>query len=116
MTPADMQAILAPSPETIAADVAKALAEDLGSGDVTASLLPDEADIAYLLCKEAAVVCGRPWFDACHRALDPVHDETGQRVGARDVADRARGVPVHRPRRDLSRAEEQSAGDARIPR
>ena len=69
MTPADMQA--APSPETIAADVAKALAEDLGSGDVTASLLPDEADIAYLLCKEEAVVCGRPWFDACHRALDP---------------------------------------------
>ena len=70
-SPADMQAILAPSPETIAADVAKALAEDLGSGDVTASLLPDEADIAYLLCKEDAVVCGRPWFDACHRALDP---------------------------------------------
>ena len=24
-----------------------------------------------LLCKEDAVVCGRPWFDACHRALDP---------------------------------------------
>ena len=52
------------------ADVARALAEDIGSGDVTASLLPDAADIAYLLCKEPAVVCGRPWFDACHRALD----------------------------------------------
>jgi len=47
------------------------LAEDLGSGDVTAQLLPDGDDIAYLLCKEDAVVCGRPWFDACHRALDP---------------------------------------------
>ena len=54
----------------IAADVAGALAEDLGSGDVTAALLPDRTDIAYLLCKENAVVCGRPWFDACHRALD----------------------------------------------
>jgi nicotinate-nucleotide pyrophosphorylase (carboxylating) len=63
---------LAPPPaEAVAADVARALAEDLGSGDVTAQLLPDGDDIAYLLCKEDAVVCGRPWFDACHRALDP---------------------------------------------
>lgn len=54
----------------VAADVAAALAEDIGSGDVTAALLPDAADIAYLLCKQDAVVCGRPWFDACHRALD----------------------------------------------
>ena len=61
----------APPPAQIQADVARALAEDIGSGDVTASLLPDSDDIAYLLCKEPAVVCGRPWFDACHRALDP---------------------------------------------
>lgn len=60
-----------PAAEVIAQDVAHALAEDLGSGDVTAALLPDVADIAYLLCKEDAVVAGRPWFDACHRALDP---------------------------------------------
>ncbi|UNK50608.1 carboxylating nicotinate-nucleotide diphosphorylase [Lysobacter sp. S4-A87] len=67
-----MTAAFAPPPaEVIAADVARALAEDLGSGDVTAALLPDSADSAYLLCKEDAVVCGRPWFDACHRALDP---------------------------------------------
>jgi nicotinate-nucleotide pyrophosphorylase (carboxylating) len=63
---------LAPPPvEQVEADVARALVEDIGSGDVTASLLPDTADVAYLLCKEDAVVCGRPWFDACHRALDP---------------------------------------------
>jgi len=55
----------------VAANVAAALAEDIGSGDVTAALLPDHDDVAYLLCKEDAVVCGRPWFDACHRALDP---------------------------------------------
>ena len=58
-------------PAIIADDVARALAEDLGGGDVTAALLPDAHDQAYLLCKEDAVVCGRPWFDACHRALDP---------------------------------------------
>ncbi len=61
----------APPAEVVAANVAAALAEDLGTGDVTAALLPDGADIAYLLCKEDAVICGRPWFDACHRALDP---------------------------------------------
>lgn len=60
-----------PPPDAVAANVAAALAEDLGGGDVTAALLPDGPDIAYLLCKEDAVVCGRPWFDACHRALDP---------------------------------------------
>ncbi|MEL1263749.1 carboxylating nicotinate-nucleotide diphosphorylase [Pseudoxanthomonas putridarboris] len=60
-----------PPAEAIAQDVARALAEDVGSGDVTAALLPDIADIAYLLCKEDAVVAGQPWFDACHRALDP---------------------------------------------
>ena len=62
---------LAPPQEQIDADVARALAEDIGSGDVTAALLPDSADIAYLLCKQDAVIAGRPWFDATHRALDP---------------------------------------------
>lgn len=60
-----------PPPLTeILTDVARALAEDLRDGDVTAALLPDEADSAYLLCKQDCVVAGRPWFDACHRALD----------------------------------------------
>ena len=63
---------IAPPPiGAVLADVAAALAEDLGQGDATAALLPDAADSAYLLCKEDAVICGRPWFDACHRALDP---------------------------------------------
>jgi len=64
-------AFLPPAAEVIEADVARALAEDIGAGDVTAALLPDAPDSAYLLCKEDSVVCGRPWFDACHRALDP---------------------------------------------
>ncbi len=63
--------MLSPPSEVIAANVAAALAEDIGSGDVTAALLPDGPDIAYVLCKEDAVICGRAWFDACHRALDP---------------------------------------------
>ena len=60
-----------PAADLIQADVAAALAEDIGPGDATASLLDDAPDSAYLLCKEDCVVAGRPWFDACHRALDP---------------------------------------------
>ena len=60
-----------PPADVIAANVGAALAEDIGPGDATASLLEDAADSAYLLCKEDCVVAGRPWFDAVHRALDP---------------------------------------------
>ena len=63
--------VAAPPAGAVTADVERALAEDLGGGDVTAALLPDGPESAYLLCKEDAVICGRPWFDACHRALDP---------------------------------------------
>ena len=84
------QPIPPPPAEIVDADVARALAEDLGQGDVTAALLPDHPDIAYLLCKEDAVVCGRPWFDACHRALDPLvridwQAQEGDRVEAGTV-------------------------------
>ncbi len=67
----DRTAPAAPDPSLVLADVRRALAEDLGTGDVTAALLPDVPERAYLLCKEDAVIAGRPWFDACHRALDP---------------------------------------------
>jgi len=71
MSSAGVDLFDAPDPALVAAEVARALAEDLGSGDVTAALLPDQADTAYLLCKQDAVIAGRPWFDATHRALDP---------------------------------------------
>ncbi len=66
-----MRDLQAPPPDSVADDVRRALAEDVRGGDVTAALLPDIPDIAYLLCKEDAVIAGRPWFDATHRMLDP---------------------------------------------
>lgn len=79
-----------PDPARVAADVERALAEDIGSGDVTAALLPDVPDTAYVLCKEDAVLCGAPWFEACHRALDPTvridwRARDGERVRAGTV-------------------------------
>jgi nicotinate-nucleotide pyrophosphorylase (carboxylating) len=60
-----------PDPSTVETDVARALAEDIGGGDVTADLLPDLAAQAYVVCKQdAAVIAGRPWFDATFHALD----------------------------------------------
>lgn len=66
-----MSQLQPPDQEQVEADVASALAEDIGSGDVTASLLEDRPDSAYLLCKEDCVVAGGAWFNAAHRALDP---------------------------------------------
>jgi nicotinate-nucleotide pyrophosphorylase (carboxylating) len=67
----DMSDAIAPPQAQIDADVARALAEDIGSGDVTAALLDDAPAHGYIVAKEAAVIAGRPWFDACFRALDP---------------------------------------------
>lgn len=61
-----------PPAGSIAADVARAFAEDLDAGDPTAALLPADARAhAVLTCRDDAVLAGRPWFDACFRALDP---------------------------------------------
>jgi len=61
-----------PPATQIAADVERAFAEDLGSGDATAELLPAAARAeAQLTCREDAVLAGTAWFDACFRRLDP---------------------------------------------
>jgi len=54
------------------ADAARALAEDLGTGDLTAGLIdPARRARARILAREAAVICGAPWAEATLRALDP---------------------------------------------
>ena len=52
--------------------VALALAEDIGAGDLTASLISEsERARATLICREDAVACGRDWINAVFEALDP---------------------------------------------
>ena len=56
----------------ICGDVDRALAEDLGSGDLTALLLPDSLVAeATVISRERAVLCGSAWFEACLRRCDP---------------------------------------------
>jgi nicotinate-nucleotide pyrophosphorylase (carboxylating) len=62
----------APDAAQIAIDIERALAEDLGQGDATAGLLPIDAQAhAELTCRDAAVIAGTAWFDACFRWFDP---------------------------------------------
>ncbi len=58
--------------ELARADVARALAEDVGTGDLTAALVEgDRMARARILARESAVICGTPWVEAAVRSLDP---------------------------------------------
>jgi len=51
--------------------VRNALAEDIGSGDVTAALVPATQLVSgRVICREAATICGRQWVDEVFRQLD----------------------------------------------
>ena len=87
--------------EAIARNVLDALREDIGMGDLTADLLrgsriaSTKAE-ALVLLREQAVVCGRPWFDACFARLDEAVDvqwnvSEGEEVAANEVVCRISG-------------------------
>lgn len=81
------------SPAAIAqlaqADAARALAEDVGGGDLTAALVdPARRARARVLARESAVVCGAPWVEAAVRQVDPAaRIEWRVREGERCAAD-----------------------------
>ena len=56
----------------IEANARRALSEDIGSGDITAQLIP-AGRLAYarVITRDAAVICGSAWVDAVFRQLDP---------------------------------------------
>lgn len=57
--------------EALLHSVREALSEDIGSGDITAALIPgDEQASASVVCREAAVLCGMAWFNAVFAELD----------------------------------------------
>lgn len=87
-----------PSPDVVAHDVRAALAEDIGGGDVTADLLPASAQArARVITREAAVLCGRAWFDQCFLQIDPAARiewlaAEGERVAAGALLCRIEGI------------------------
>lgn len=95
-----------PAPHVLAAQVAQALSEDIGTGDLTALLVPsDEWAQARVIARESATLCGRPWFDETLRQLDAAISvewavEEGARVSAETLLCELRG-----PARALLTAE-----------
>jgi nicotinate-nucleotide pyrophosphorylase (carboxylating) len=59
-------------PADLQQQVARALAEDIGSGDLTAALVPVEhVGRAAVITREPTIVCGIPYVEACFDAVDP---------------------------------------------
>lgn len=57
--------------------VQNALAEDIGTGDITAALIPEyKQSRAQVICREKAILCGTPWFEEVfHQIDDNIHIE-----------------------------------------
>jgi nicotinate-nucleotide pyrophosphorylase (carboxylating) len=75
----------------ISRNVDAALAEDIGAGDLTASLVPGDRQVhATVISREAGVLCGTAWFDECVRRCDPAATVTwyaadGERIAANQM-------------------------------
>lgn len=82
--------------EIIENNVRDALAEDIGSGDLTANLVADDDLTAIVIAREPAVICGQDWFNETFRQLDDHIKITwsfkdGQAITADQVVCRLRG-------------------------
>jgi nicotinate-nucleotide pyrophosphorylase (carboxylating) len=86
--------------------VARALAEDIGSGDVTAALIPAGAMAdAQVISRQQAVVCGIAWFDTVFRQLDArIHIDWEVRDGD-VIAPIQRLCQLHGPARPILTGE-----------
>lgn len=71
----------------ISRNVDAALAEDIGAGDLTASLVPGDRQVtATVISREPGVLCGTAWFDECVRRLDPQARVTWQAADGERIA------------------------------
>ena len=58
--------------DTIDRNIRTALEEDLGTGDLTALLIPSSREAtATIISREAAIICGLPWVERCFRLVAP---------------------------------------------
>lgn len=85
-------------PSDLAQQVATALAEDIGSGDITAELVPVAQRVTgRVITREDAILCGRPWVVEVFRQLDPSihltwHADDGDRVSANQTLFEVEGL------------------------
>lgn len=78
-------------PDDIQETVRRALAEDIGGGDITAALIPEVAQCdVTVISRENAIICGVAWFDTVFQQLDTSIEVTwrvkdGEAVGANQI-------------------------------
>jgi nicotinate-nucleotide pyrophosphorylase (carboxylating) len=95
--------------EALQRNVRDALMEDIGRGDWTAQLVgAGQRVTGRVVAKEAAVICGRPWFDACMRALDARAELTWHVTEGQAVAVGTEVVRIEADARALLSAERPS--------
>ncbi len=87
-------------------NIAAALAEDVGSGDLTGLLVPEDEQVrAQVTVREEAVLCGAPWFEGVMHQVDPrIRIEWDYAEGDLMAAD-SRVCTIHGPARALLTAE-----------
>ena len=87
-------------------NIRAALAEDIGSGDWTAKLVPVAGEVtATVIVREAAVLCGAPWFEGVMSQVDPsLHIEWYFAEGD-TLPVQAEVCRIHGPARSLMTAE-----------
>lgn len=88
-----------------ARNVRDALREDIGRADWTAMLVPDQAMSARITVRQAAVLCGQAWFDACVHALDPKADIRWHYAEGSDMLSGTAVCDIHSRSRALLSAE-----------
>jgi len=65
-----MTTLPVPNVTSIADDIARALSEDIGSGDVTAQLVPaSQQSAAHVIARESGILAGRAWVEAVFATL-----------------------------------------------
>jgi len=105
-------------------NIAAALREDLGSGDLTAQLIPaGESARATVISREAATLCGTAWFEGCFKKLDKDVEirwlaRDGDTISANQLLCEIRGnaramLSAERPALNFLQTLSATAGNAR---
>jgi nicotinate-nucleotide pyrophosphorylase (carboxylating) len=78
--------LIVPDAAVVERNVRAALAEDIGSGDITAALIDPAARASgRVITRENGVLCGQPWVDAVFAALDSSVRVTWQRRDGQSI-------------------------------
>ncbi|MEE8215510.1 MAG: carboxylating nicotinate-nucleotide diphosphorylase [Acidiferrobacterales bacterium] len=93
-------------PDDIKDTVRRALAEDIGSGDLTAALIPASTRArASVITRERAVLCGSAWFDEVFRQLDTAVSTTWAAKDADSIQANQIVCRLHGPARAILSGE-----------